>query len=83
MSWLLPHCFTNSLVPEDLKGQSVLMLYQLESRMLVKQEENKLKPPYVQVTQGLSLSLSFLVKPWPWELTSLHICTLFTCKELS
>lgn len=59
MSWLLPHCFTNFPVPKDLKGQSVPMLYQLESWMLVKKEENKLKPPYVQVTQGLSLPLFF------------------------
>lgn len=35
------------------------MQYQLASQMLVKEEKNKLKAPYVQVTEGLSLLVFF------------------------
>lgn len=77
ISWLLPCCFTNFPIPGELKGQSVLHEVPAWIMMMVKQEENKLKLPYVQVTQWLSLSIFFWVKPWPGELISLHIYRLF------
>ena len=59
LSWLLPECLTNSLVPKDLKGQSVPHTVPACITDVGNEKENKLKPPYAQVMEGHFLSVFF------------------------